>query len=110
MTNGIDYNKLNEDVQQLISQGVVNPYIGTAKEPVPVKIHDVNNHAFKHGVTLEEAQGFIDNSVVMFDQSGRSLFVSHEGNAVVLDAHNRLISAYRKESFDPGIRAILEVL
>ena len=64
----------------------------------------------RHGVTLDEAQSFVDNAVVMFDQGNRSLYVSEDGNAVVLDSEKRLISAYRKEKFDPGILAILEVV
>ena len=64
----------------------------------------------KHGVTQGEAQGFIDSAVVMFDQVSRSLYVSGEGNSVILDADRRLISAYRRADFDLGINAILEVI
>ena len=46
----------------------------------------------------------------MFDQCNRSLYVSSEGNSVILDAEKRLISAYKKADFDPGINAILEVM
>ena len=110
MGNNVDFIKVNEGVQALISQGLVNPNIGMAKPPIPRVIADVNAHALRHGVTREKAQEFINNSVVMFDQGDRFLFVSGEGNAVLLDENNRLISAYPETKFDPGIRAILEVL
>ena len=110
MASAIDYGKINERVYKLIEQGVVNPNIGMAKKPVPAIIRDVNKHALSHGVTRTEAQGFIDDALVMFDQGGRSLYISSGGNAVLLDASNRLISAYKAEDFDFAILAILEVL
>ena len=105
-----DYSTINNKIKDLIDQGIVNPHIGEAKEAVPVEIAAVNKHALKHGVTKEEAQGYINNAIVMFDQVSRSLFISDEGNAVMLDNERRLISAYRKEDFDPGIHAILKVV
>jgi 16S rRNA C1402 (ribose-2'-O) methylase RsmI len=107
---GKDYNEINRQIKELVAQGIVNPSIGEAKAPVPAKIESANDHALYHGVTREEAQEFIDNAVVMFVQSGRSLYVSESGNAVLLDSGNRLISAYRRAQFDPGAKAILEVL
>jgi hypothetical protein len=106
----MDFYVINDKINELKSKGIVNPYIGEAKKAVPVRIASVNKHALKHGVTREEAQGYIDNAIVMFDQGSRSLFVSGEGNSVILDADKRLISAYRKSDFDPGINAILEVM
>jgi hypothetical protein len=109
-TMGKDYAKINRQIKGLINQRIVNPSIGEAKAPVPAKIKSVNYHGMKRGITREEAQGFIDNAVVMFDQKNRSLYVSGDGNAVLLDKGNRLISAYRKEDFDSSTKAILEVL
>ena len=106
----MDYKAINNRINELISQGIVNPHIGEAKEAAPVQIVSVNKHALKHGVTLEDAQSYIDNAVVMFDQGDRSLYVSSEGNSVILDANKRLISAYAKADFYPGITAILEVV
>ena len=106
----MDYTAINSKINDLKEQGIVNPHIGEAKEVVPVKIAAVNKHALKHGVSQEEAQSFIDNAVVMFDQGSRSLYISNEGNSVILDAERRLISAYRRADFDPGINAILEVV
>ena len=106
----MDYVAINSKINDLKRQGIVNPHIGEAKEVVPVIIMSVNKHELKHGVTREEAQSYIDNAVVMFDQVGRTLYVSGEGNSVILDSEKRLISAYKKADFAPGIKAILEVI
>ena len=106
----IDFFHLNERIKQLINDGTVKPSIGTAKRPIPVVILDMNEHAKRHGVTKKDAQKFIDNAIVMFDQKDRSLYVSREGNAVVLNRELRAISAYGKEKFDYSMKRILEVL
>ena len=105
-----NYSIINAKVAELINKGIVSKNIGEAKKPVPVKIADVNRHALKHGVSLKEAQEFVDNSVVMFDQGNRTLFISKEGNSVILDKEKRLISAYRRDDFNTGVLAILEVV
>jgi hypothetical protein len=110
MQKVMDFEKLNDSVSKLIENGVVTPHIGIAMKPIPAEIKVVNKHALKHGVTKEQAQGFIDSAIVMFDQGMRSLYVSEEGNAVLLDQEKRLISAYKKDEFDLGIKAILEVV
>ena len=105
-----DYFRLNGCISHLINEGIVKPNIGTAKRPIPVIVRDMNNHAKKHGVTKEEAQSYINNAIVMFDQKDRTLYVSSDGNAVVLNKELRVISAYGKEKFDYSMKCILEVL
>ena len=105
-----DFIRINNEIHKLILRGAVNPHIGEAKMPVSATIRDVNKHALKHGVTWAQAQGFVDAAVIMFDHGGRSLYISHEGNAVLLDENSRLISAYPKDKFDPAVWAILEVV
>ena len=106
----MDYSAINKKINELKNQGIVNPHIGEAKKVITVKIVSVNKHALRHGVTREEAQIYIDNAVIMFDQDGRSLYISNDGNCVILNAEKRVISAYKKADFDPGINAILEVV
>ncbi|MCL2045429.1 MAG: hypothetical protein FWG88_03485 [Oscillospiraceae bacterium] len=101
---------INDQIKAFIDQGKINPNIGIAKEPIPVEITAINRHALKHGVTLEDAQSYVNNAVVMFDQGNRSLYISLDGNAVLLDSEKRLISAYKKEDFDLGTLTILEVI
>ena len=77
---------------------------------MPVKIRGVNEHARIRNVTLEQAQQFIDEAVVMFDQVTRSMYLSFGGSATVLLENGRLISAYTKEDFDPAILAVLAIV
>ena len=104
------YTNIAKKVDTLKKKGVVNPSIGIPIKSVPVKISSVNHHALKHGVSQEEAQRFINNARIMFDQGDRDLYVSRDGNAVVLMENNRLIAAYRKDEFDDSTKAIVEAI
>jgi len=106
----VDYSKLNSDVEELIASKTVKEKFGTVVKSEPVEISSVNNHGLKHGITKEQAQEFVNKSLVMFDQGNRNLYFSSEGNAVVLDNNRRLIMAYGKNEFDKGADAILGVL
>jgi hypothetical protein len=105
-----DFSKINAKVKELIEKGAVNPHVGEAKQVVPVKITGANDHARMRGVTLEEAQSFVDTAEVMFDQKTRNMYLSRDGSATVLVENGRVISAYRRENFDPAIKAIFEVV
>ena len=101
--------EINNKIKSLIYKGIVNPYIGEAKLSVPVKIEGINEHARTHGITIEQAQMFINTSEIMFDQGNRTMYLSQDGSATVIIENKRLISAYGREHFDPAIKAILEV-
>ena len=105
-----DFRMINLRIRDLISHGVVNPYIGEAVMSVPIKIEGVNAHARTHGISIEQAQSFIDTSEIMFIQGDRTMYLSKDGSATVIVENRRLISAYSRENFDPAIKAILEVL
>ena len=105
-----DFLIINNKIKDLIEKGVVNPNIGKAKKAIPVKIESVNEHARTHGITLEQAQYFVDSAEIMFDQGNRTMYLSKDGSATVIIEYKRLISAYGKENFDKGIIAILEVI
>ena len=110
MTNDVSFAHVNECIERLIEEGIVNPSIGVAKRSIPVVIKDMNKHAMRRGVTREDAQRYINNSIVMFDQKDRALYVSNDGNAVVLNKELRVISVYGKENFDYSMNKILEVI
>jgi len=105
-----DFYTINQSIKNLIHKGIVNPHIGEAKLSVPVKIEGVNTHARMHGITLEQAQSFVDTSVVMFEQGNRTMYLSRDGSATVIIENKRLISAYGREYFDDAIKTILEVI
>jgi len=108
--NDKSFNEINKRIEILINQGLVNPYIGKVKKSQPIIIESVNKHARLHGITLEQAQGFVDTSEIMFDQGNRCMYLSNDGSASIIIENRRLISAYGREHFDPAIKAILEVL
>ena len=68
-----DFIQVNIKINELIVKGIVNPHIGEAKPSVPIKIEGINAHARTHGITLEQAQSFVDTSEIMFDQGNRTL-------------------------------------
>jgi len=106
----MNFKLVNNKINKLIKSGKVNPNIGTAMKSVPVIIESVNEHAKTHGITLEQAQIFVNNSEIMFNQGNRNMYLSNDGSATVIIENKRLISAYGKELFNPGIIAILEVI
>ena len=105
-----DFAVINSKINDLIEKGIVNPNIGNAKKAVPVKIESINEHARTHGITLEQAQSFVDSAEIMFEQGNRAMYLSKDGSATVIIENRRLISAYGKENFDKGIKAVLEVI
>jgi hypothetical protein len=88
---------------------LINYNIGVAVEAVPIKIESMNAHATAHGVTLEEAQKYIDTAKIMFEQKNhRNMYLSYDGSATILVENKRLISAYSRKDFDRSILMILE--
>jgi len=85
-----------------------NNYIDEIKRRY--NIEGINTHARTHGITLEQAQSFIDTSEIMFDQGNRTMYLSRDGSATVIIENKRLISAYGSKYFDEAIKSILEVL
>lgn len=107
---GIDFERINAEIRILQAKGIVNPHFGTAKKAVPVQIKSVADHAFRHGISKEQAQGFIDTAEVMFNQGNRNMYLSRDGSATVIMESNRLISAYGKNEFDRAIKAVWKVI
>jgi len=105
-----NFYKINFQIMRLIDDGIVNPSIGEAKPAVAVKIESISNHARKRGISVEEAQFFVDTAKIMFGQGNRNMYLSRDGSSTVLIENSRLISVYRKTDFDKAIIAILEVL
>jgi hypothetical protein len=69
----------------------------------------------KHGVTPKQAQEYVDNSNLMFEQyttkgEKRNTYLSGDGNTVVAVEGGRAITAYPKEKFDKVMQAFVEEL
>lgn len=112
-----DLNSLAEDVNIKLSNakrypgltkklkdlGLASPN-DEAMEPVRIQIVDPGIHGMEQlksrGVTLDEAQSFVDNAFIMFKQSSdKYLFISDDGSSVVIE-NGRLSTVYPRWKYD----------
>lgn len=96
--------KYPELTRQLQSLGLASPR-DEAMEPVRIQIVDPGIHGTEQlksrGVTLDEAQSFVDNAFIMFKQSSdKYLFISDDGSSVVIE-NGRLSTVYPRWKYDP---------
>ncbi len=72
-----------------------------------------DNHAARHGCTLEQALGYIDNancSVTRKRWDGyHTGYYSKDGAAYVADEIRKIKTVFSKEDFDPTTKAVMEV-
>lgn len=102
-----------ELTKQLQSLGLASVH-DEAMKPVKIKIIDPGIHGMEQlrsrGVTLKEAQSFVDNAFIMFKQSqDKYLFISDDGSSVVID-NGRLSTVYPKWKYDPKQLKKIEVI
>lgn len=105
--------KYPELTRQLQSLGLASPR-DEAMEPVRIQIVDPGIHGTEQlksrGVTLDEAQSFIDNAFIMFKQSSdKYLFISDDGSSVVIE-NGRLSTVYPRWKYDPRQLKKIEVI
>lgn len=122
-----DLNSLAEDVNIKLSNakrypgltkklkdlGLASPR-DEAMEPVRIQIVDPGIHGTEQlksrGVTLDEAQSFVDNAFIMFKQSSdKYLFISDDGSSVVIE-NGRLSTVYPRWKYDPRQLKKIEVI
>lgn len=122
-----DLNSLAEDVNIKLSNakrypgltkklkdlGLASPN-DEAMEPVRIQIVDPGIHGREQlksrGVTLDEAQSFVDNAFIMFKQSSdKYLFISDDGSSVVIE-NGRLSTVYPRWKYDPRQLKKIEVI
>lgn len=105
--------KYPELTRQLQSLGLASPR-DEAMEPVRIQIVDPGIHGTEQlksrGVTLDEAQSFVDNAFIMFKQSSdKYLFISDDGSSVVIE-NSRLSTVYPRWKYDPRQLKKIEVI
>lgn len=105
--------KYPELTRQLQSLGLASPR-DEAMEPVRIRIVDPGIHGTEQlksrGVTLDEAQSFVDNAFIMFKQSSdKYLFISDDGSSVVIE-NGRLSTVYPRWKYDPRQLKKIEVI
>lgn len=105
--------KYPELTRQLQSLGLASPR-DEAMEPIRIQIVDPGIHGTEQlksrGVTLDEAQSFVDNAFIMFKQSSdKYLFISDDGSSVVIE-NGRLSTVYPRWKYDPRQLKKIEVI
>jgi len=105
-----DYSKHDERLQSFINDGFAPNLAGTVKMPTSVTVTGVGLHAQERGITIAEAQTFVDNAVIMCDQGNVNLYISTNGNAAVIDVNGFAATAYRKDEFYDWMNELLEGL
>ena len=105
--------KYPELTRQLQSLGLASPR-DEAMEPVRIQIVDPGIHGTEQlksrGVTLDEAQSFVDNAFIMFKQSSdKYLFISDDGSSVVIE-NGRLSTVYPRWKYDTRQLKKIEVI
>lgn len=109
------YYEINKAIKGLVADGLIDSTIGTAVKPVPDTIASVGKHGAlrlqQRGITFLEAQSYIDNAVVMFNQSNgkRHMYYSENGAAGIMTTQKQLITAFPENCYDPGGKKIIEV-
>ena len=100
LSNAKRYPGLTKKLKDL---GLASPN-DEAMEPVRIQIVDPGIHGREQlksrGVTLDEAQSFVDNAFIMFKQSSdKYLFISDDGSSVVIE-NGRLSTVYPRWKYD----------
>lgn len=97
-----------EDLEELSASF---PKRGKAINPNKATITHGGTHAdkqlLKRGITLEDAQHYVDTAIICFQQSeDKTMYLSNDGVAVVLD-NGGLATAYPASWFDENITGLL---
>lgn len=104
------YNKINEEIK---NNPLIEDSIGTAEKPVPVKIESYHRHALKRmkerNISEDEAQGYVDNSLLAFNQNNVKAFYSESGASVVRNNDKQLITLFSKSDYDNQAEEIIKV-
>lgn len=105
--------KYPELTKQLQSLGLASAH-DEAMEPVRIQIVDPGIHGSKRlakrGITLADAQSYVDNAIVMFKQSAdKYLFVADNGSSVVI-VGGRLSTAFPASWYDEKQLRKIEVI
>lgn len=105
--------KYPELTKRLQSLGLASAH-DEAMEPVRIQIVDPGIHGSKRlakrGITLADAQSYVDNAIVMFKQSAdKYLFIADNGSSVVI-VGGRLSTAFPASWYDEKQLRKIEVI
>lgn len=110
--DGNIYKNIDDDLHKA---GLLNDS-EKVRSPIPIKIKrpTPGSHGYKRladrGVTLEQAQSYVDNALVMIQQSKDKFeFITEDGTTVAIDS-GRLVTVMRKEDYDEPMNKKVEVI
>ncbi len=63
----------------------------------------------QRNITKDEAQNYIDSSIIAFDQKSAEAFYSEIGVSVVRKKDGQLITAFSQKDFDESAKEIIKV-
>jgi hypothetical protein len=113
--NSDELSRINREIGVLVKNREVPEDIGKACNPTPCQITGFDSHAMERikerGLTLEDAQNYIDTAIIMFEQDGdRNLYLSSDGGSVLVSSSGELITAYSRNEFKKHTWRILKVV
>ena len=105
--------KYPELTEQLQSLGLASAH-DEAMEPVRIQVVDLGIHGSKRlakrGITLADAQSYVDNAIIMFKQSvDKYFFIADDGSSAVI-VDGRLSTAFPASWYDERQLRKIEVI
>jgi len=117
----VDNDQINQTLPALVVEGKgsrskgVHEGVGTAvpyehRSATGVTVHAAEQLADR-GITVEDAQMYVDTALVMFEQDRNSfLYISPHGAAVIGEPSGRFVTAWSSSVYREGYTQILEVI
>jgi hypothetical protein len=112
----LDIKRANHSLGRYKALNKINKALGLFRPYVRIVALDISPHALnKHDVSLEKAQEFIDTAKAMLVQNEgsideRYLYISNDGNAVVIVNRRLVATAYKAEEFDDSVILLFEIV
>lgn len=105
-----DYNEIKKEIK---NNPIISDKIGIAEKPIPVDIKSYHKHALKRmekrNITKEDAQSFVDTSLIAFNQNTAEAYYSSSGVSVVRKSDSQLITTFDEKDFDESAKEIIKV-
>ena len=115
--SNIDFDALNNNLNELKQTGTINKHIGNAMPKKYMQIKTISKHAMEQGIQrgihademAEVAQTYVNNAIIMLEQSKgtKYLFLSLDGSAVIVEDNGMLITIMPSDYYDPAMHSII---
>lgn len=115
LNSPVDDGKIYQNVDDVLHKAGLLHASEKVLKPKPIKIVDVGSHGIgtfmkRSDLTIEDAQAYVDNALVMVQQSkDKFCYIAEDGTAIVLNK-GRLVSVYSKKYYDPDMKKKVELI